>query len=136
MVNIRQTLIQRKIKPNKYREAIYDYLQNTKTHPTAEMIYKKLVDRFPHISPATIYNNLNLLCEHGVIKTINPRDRIQHFDVNLARHDHFICDACETILDIEKEVSEIPIFIDGHQIETVELFYRGVCSKCRNKKSF
>ena len=40
------------------RHAILEFLINSMTHPTADDIYKALEGKFPNMSVATVYNNL------------------------------------------------------------------------------
>ena len=54
----------------KQRSVIYDILCADYTHPTAEVIYGKTQKVLPNISLGTVYRNLNLLAEDGMIKYI------------------------------------------------------------------
>ena len=58
-------------KHSKQREALFNLLCSTHTHPTAAWLYDKLRKDFPHISQGTVYRNLNILAEQKRIKVIN-----------------------------------------------------------------
>ena len=47
------------------RHAILEYLISSKSHPTADEIYKSLASNFPNMSVATVYNNLRVFQECG-----------------------------------------------------------------------
>ena len=47
------------------------FIKTTKNHPTAEEIYLELNETNSNISRGTIYRNLNLLVEKGIIKRIS-----------------------------------------------------------------
>ena len=45
------------------RAAVYAYLEQVQSHPTAEEVYKAVQSRLPCISLATVYNALEALVE-------------------------------------------------------------------------
>ena len=55
------------IRYSKQREAIRMYLLSTKSHPTAEAVYNNIKNEHPRISLGTVYRNLNLLVEQGIL---------------------------------------------------------------------
>ena len=55
-------------KYSKQREALFNLLCSTRTHPTAAWLYDKLRKDFPHLSQGTVYRNLNILAEQKRIK--------------------------------------------------------------------
>lgn len=122
-------------KYSRQREAITDYLSQTKEHPTADTIYMDIRKTLPNVSLGTVYRNLNLLVERGEILKINVMDGSDHFDYNMDPHYHFICNKCKNIFDIEvKSMDHIidlanenfPGKIEGH----VTYFY-GSCENCQ-----
>ena len=50
-------------KHSKQREALFNLLSSTNTHPTAAWLYDQLRKDFPHLSQGTVYRNLNILAE-------------------------------------------------------------------------
>ena len=52
------------------RHAILAYLLQTDTHPTVDEIYRALEDRFPNMSVATVYNNLKVFLEAGLVREL------------------------------------------------------------------
>lgn len=50
------------------RQAILKFLIASHTHPTADEIYQALSPDFPNISVATIYNNLRVFKDIGIVK--------------------------------------------------------------------
>ena len=53
------------LKYSRQREAVLAYLQSTKSHPTADTVYRNIRKQFPRISLGTVYRNLNLLADSG-----------------------------------------------------------------------
>ena len=50
------------------RHAILEFLIHSMSHPTADEIYKALEGKFPNMSVATVYNNLRVFREVGLVK--------------------------------------------------------------------
>ncbi|MBD3204213.1 transcriptional repressor [Candidatus Woesearchaeota archaeon] len=116
------------------RIKIMDYLKNTKAHPTAEKIHKKIKKQIPTISLATVYRNLNVLRDAGKIVKIEYENE-SHYDANLKFHQHFICRKCKKISDIHNEnITKYAIKnIDYEKFmpEKVKIIYYGICKKCK-----
>ena len=118
------------------RHAILSYLLNTKSHPTADEIYKALSPTYPSMSVATIYNNLRLFVDAGLVRELTYGDDSSRFDGDLSDHYHAICKHCGQIVDfgypplleVEKVASEETGFVvQGHRMEIY-----GVCSSCKS----
>src|SRR5690625_2101646 len=55
------------------RHAVLEYLLTSMTHPTADEIYRALEGKFPNMSVATVYNNLRILKEIGLVRELTER---------------------------------------------------------------
>jgi len=119
------------------RQAILSYLMNSMSHPTADEIYKALSPSFPSMSVATIYNNLRLFVEAGLVRELTYGDDSSRFDADLSDHYHAICKQCGQIvdfshpplLDVERTASKMTGFlVEGHRMEIY-----GVCASCNTK---
>lgn len=127
----------KKYKFSKQRKRILEVLQSTGTHPTAAWIYDELRSEFPDLSMGTVYRNLNILIDQGIIKKIDFGSTFDRFDANTSEHYHFICEKCGAIYDLEMPIiyklnddvkDETNFEVHSHRIE----FY-GICDKCRAK---
>src|SRR5690625_5828704 len=81
------------------RHAVLEYLLNSMVHPTADEIYKALEGKFPNMSVATVYNNLRVLRENGLVRELTYGDSSSRFDCNTEEHYHIICNSCGKIVD-------------------------------------
>ena len=52
------------------RLAIFKYLARHPGHPTAEEVYRDVLERYPTLSFATVYNTLELLAEMGEVRMV------------------------------------------------------------------
>lgn len=122
------------MKYSRQREAIKDYLSNTKEHPTADTVYMNIRKTHPNISLGTVYRNLNLLVDQGEALKLNGMDESDHFDGNVDPHYHFVCNRCNRIYDIEMESIDhinsianknFPGKVEGHMT-----YFYGTCQEC------
>ena len=122
---------------SKQREVILKTLREHPVHPTADELYAVLKSEIPSISLATVYRNLNLLAEKGIIKKIECLCGSSHFDHNIHRHYHFICNKCNKIYDISGDVAgDIEMNASaatGLEITDHDISFRGICTACQHK---
>ena len=117
----------------KQKQLIYDTLNNTRSHPTADWIYERAQEVMPGISLGTVYRNLQVLQEEGRIRELNFGKA--RFDAKIEPHHHFVCRKCQKVIDVENvgellsaEVfGKLPGVADGYHLD----FY-GCCHDCRN----
>ncbi len=69
-------------------------------HLTAEDVFNLVNTHFPHASRATVFNNLKLFSEKGVIGTLDLKNGITHYDSNTDRHHHALNEETGEILDV------------------------------------
>ena len=126
------------MRTSKQRELILKTLAENPIHPTAEQLYAWVKLKAPTISLATVYRNLNLLAENGVIKKISGLDGMAHFDHHTHNHYHFICQKCNKVYDVPYDVA--PDLADkvfsqtGLIIENYDISFKGVCPECHKKE--
>ncbi|MBM7704451.1 peroxide-responsive transcriptional repressor PerR [Metabacillus iocasae] len=120
------------------RHAILEYLINSMTHPTADDIYKALEGKFPNMSVATVYNNLRVFREVGIVKELTYGDSSSRFDYVTTDHYHVICESCGKIVDFHypglDEVEALAAHITGFEISHHRMEIYGTCTDCKNKK--
>jgi Fur family peroxide stress response transcriptional regulator len=118
------------------RLKILEYLRSTKSHPTAETVYKYVSKELSTISLATVYRNLKHLVNEGKIFKIHT-DTETRFDGNMHRHVHCICACCGTVIDVptSRLIDEAAKTMKKHNfsIDTIEIVGHGVCQSCRDK---
>ena len=88
------------IQPSAQRVAVGDYVLHTHEHPSADLVWKRVRERFPWISRATVYNTLNLFVEKGLLQRLNLSEDSVVFDPITETHHHFIDEKTGTIHDV------------------------------------
>ncbi len=130
---LRELLAKHNIRVSHQRLLILDYLIMHPTHPTADKIYKDLKKVDPVISQATVYNTLNLLVEHKLVKELDFNMSSKRYEFKKTNHGHFICESCGLIEDLDVDDLEYPEELSDYEIDNVEVIYRGICPVCLHK---
>ena len=117
------------------RNAILECLKNTHAHPSAEALFQMLQKEHPDISLATVYRNLTLFKNQGLIQSLGTVNGIERFDANTDPHVHFVCTGCDAVLDFPQV--EVPSSLGtdaekqtGCQINGCQLTFTGLCQNC------
>ena len=126
-----KVLKENSIKITPQRLEILRYLDENRTHPTADQIYTGLKEKNPSLSKTTVYNSLEILRKRGVIQSLNICDSELRYDFRHAMHHHFLCKKCGNIIDINIECPNIGKMLEsGHKVEEVQGYFKGICKKC------
>ena len=118
------------------RDAILQCVRSTDLHPSAEWVYERVRQDVPDISLATVYRNLSLFKDQGLIQSLGTVKGIERFDGNTAPHVHFICTNCSAVIDlpciaVPQELAESAAMATGGQIQSCSLSFTGLCSQCK-----
>ena len=120
------------------RDAILECLRSTVAHPSADMVHEMLQTEHPDISLATVYRNLALFKQQGLISSVCTVKGVERFDANTATHVHFVCEGCDAVSDLheiqipaslEREVTDC----SGNRMHSCQLTISGLCSSCLKK---
>jgi len=132
---LRQACIERGVKVTHQRLEIYRALALSEEHPHAEMIYRRVRKRIPTISRDTVYRNLKMLSEEGLISIVGMSHERLRFDANMDAHHHFVCIGCGLIRDFCSESlgrMEFPKEAEAFgKPVSLHLEVKGVCAKCK-----
>lgn len=124
------------MKYSRQRELILKTLRENCIHPTAEQLCELIRKDEPTVSLATVYRNLNLLAENGIVKKIEGLDGTAHFDHQTHDHYHFICTECHKVCDIPYDIApDLAADVKrqtGLTVETYDISFRGICKECQN----
>ena len=123
-------------KNSKKREALLTALRSVTSHPTAEALYQALKPDWPELSLGTVYRNLSVLAEEGLITSVATVEGQLRYDARTEPHAHFICRRCRSVIDLELPDVVTPLYGAvgeslGCEAETHALNIRGLCAACR-----
>jgi Fur family transcriptional regulator, peroxide stress response regulator len=124
----------RGVKLTHQRLEIYRELASTEAHPDADTIWCRVRERVPTISRDTVYRNLKLLAEHGLISIVGMSHERLRFDANMGAHHHFVCVRCGLIRDFTAERLEKTGFPTeaeafGYPV-SLHFEVKGICTAC------
>ena len=113
------------------RDEILKIFQNNKNHLTATDIYCILNSKVPQISLGTIYRNLELLAEQGIISQVKSYSKQKHFESNTAFHLHVRCPVCDEIKDLQDFNPKIIKSLSSLSFESYSLEFTQTCPNCK-----
>jgi Fur family ferric uptake transcriptional regulator len=117
------------------RKAILSELRCLKTHPTASELYEAVRRKVPRISLGTVYRNLEVLSQQGLIRKLDFAGNEARFDGNIHDHLHVRCMDCGRIADVDGNLNlamcEPVEFLNGYRILGHRLDFIGLCPDCQ-----
>ena len=117
------------------RDAILQCIRSTDVHPSADWVYEQVRQICPDISLATVYRNLALFKQQGLINSVGTVHGVERFDGNTEPHVHFICQNCDAVIDLpqmavpESSITQAANEVRG-TVDTCQLSFGGVCQTC------
>ena len=131
MEQLKNDLRQCGLRVTDQRLAVYDWLRQNPVHPTADVIWQALLPRYPNLSLTTVYNTVNALAEHGLIRTVTIDRAEQRFDGDVDDHGHFHCRLCGRITDFPIDPEDVKGMLrKGFIPEQCDVFVKGLCAAC------
>lgn len=125
-------------KKSKQRERILQLIRASSEHLTAQAIHEILKKEIPSLSMGTVYRNVRILTEQGLIASRDFGDGVEHFDPITGIHYHFICERCGSVSDFTMPYQESITIkarkISGTTITGHTIQFYGICKKCTHQK--
>jgi Fur family peroxide stress response transcriptional regulator len=119
------------------RTAIYKELLKAKDHPSADIIYKRIVKKIPNISFDTVNRTLLTFSKIGIANIVEGYGQPKRYDSDIHTHHHFRCLQCNSIIDFcEKEYDNISVPKEIKKQFTVfnkKVVLEGLCDRCKKK---
>src|ERR1700689_186679 len=120
------------------RQVLYEVMQTMPGHPSPEEVYARVKKRIPAISLATVYKNIHLFVESGVLKEVSLHHGSLRVDMNSHIPHHIVCSHCKTITDIEEKhlgvLSKRQSLPGGFRVERYAIDVIGICAACQKAK--
>ncbi len=121
------------------RQVLYEAMQTMPGHPSPEEVYARVKQRIPAISLATVYKNIHLFVERGVLKELSMHHGSLRVEMNGHHHHHMVCSRCKSIADIEERtLGVLPTLQDlpgGFQMERYSIDVIGICATCQKQNA-
>ncbi len=121
------------------RQILYEVMQTMPGHPSPEEVYARVKVQIPAISLATVYKNIHLFVEKGVLKQLSLHHGSMRVELNDQAHHHLVCSECKEVTDVDEDdlgfrptLKELP---DGFQVKRFSIDIIGICAACHRAHS-
>lgn len=119
------------------RKIILEELRKVTCHPTAEELHRLVREKLPKISMATVYRNLEILSEEGMVWKMDVAGTQRRFDGNTVNHYHIRCSVCGRMDDVHMElvptIEEMAKKASGYSVLCHRVEFTGICPDCAGK---
>jgi Fur family ferric uptake transcriptional regulator len=116
------------------RQIILEELLKVTSHPTANEVYDMVRKRLPRIGLGTVYRNLELMSETGMILKLEVGGTQKRFDATVTPHYHVRCMECGKVDDIkipiQQDINEIAAKACHYEILAHHIEFTGLCGDC------
>lgn len=121
------------------RSLLLQVIRQSKGHLDADEIYRLAREKDPRISLSTVYRNLNMLKELGLISELHLDQEHHHYEPKDAtEHYHLICSGCGRVVEFDSSLAgEMMTQVSGEKdflIERAHIDLVGLCAKCRAER--
>jgi len=121
------------------RSLLLSIMREAGKHLDAKELYRRASEKDANISLATVYRNLHLFKEQGLINERHLGQARCFYEMKrLGEHQHLVCESCGKVIEFESplirkliaEVQRKSNFV----VTKVELYLEGYCHKCKEEK--
>lgn len=116
------------------RQVILEELSKVTSHPTANEVYDMVRKRLPRIGLGTVYRNLELMAESGIILKLEVGGSQKRFDATTDLHYHIRCLQCGKVDDIDipvqQEINQMASAHTDYQVLNHHIEFSGICAEC------
>jgi Fur family peroxide stress response transcriptional regulator len=103
-------------------------------HLSVEELYEAIKKKFPSISLATVYKNINAMLENGFIQEVKIPYAKSKYELTKEEHSHVMCKKCGKVEDIALDLNTIAseaANISDYKINENALILSGLCPSCQ-----
>jgi Fur family ferric uptake transcriptional regulator len=123
------------LRMTRQRQVILEALLASHGHPTGDEVYRLARRRLSHISLGTVYRNLEVLSEAGLVRKLELGGTARRFDAKMEEHHHIRCLRCGKVDDISVEpaagIEQEVARQSGYEVVEHRLELIGYCPQCR-----
>ncbi|KIM03309.1 MAG: Fur family transcriptional regulator [Sulfurovum sp. AS07-7] len=108
-------------------------------HKDVDEIYAEVVKTYPSISLATVYKNILIMTQSGVLVEVPLVGRKAKFEIKKDDHVHLICSHCGEIQDevidlVDADKMQKALLSKNFFYSHQELNIYGICDRCQKIK--
>lgn len=126
-----------KLRKTPERFEILNSVMECNGHFDADSLYNMLEKKAYHVSKATVYNTIELLCAAGIVRKLLFDTHQARYELAEQTHSHLVCTQCGEIREID---------LDGIDSRLASMSFRafspayvstciyGICEACKNRQ--
>lgn len=117
------------------KELVLSAVRTLGCHPTADEVYSHIIKVRPSVSRGTVYRNLNVLSEEGMLLRIPMSGGPDRFDHNTGFHSHAVCRGCGAVYDVKTLPPNCfdNLLPPGFTPTETEIVINGTCKNCASR---
>ncbi|MFT5701198.1 MAG: Fur family ferric uptake transcriptional regulator [Desulforhopalus sp.] len=120
------------------RQIILEELGKVTSHPTANQVYDMVRKRLPRIGLGTVYRNLELMADSGVILKLEVGGTQKRFDATVQPHYHIRCSLCGKVddvhIEVQEQINQLAKNASNYEILGHHIEFSGICHDCQNTR--
>lgn len=136
-MNLSEFLHQKGLRVTPLRMSLLESLKNADGPKTVTEMKKDLNKNGFQPNKTTLYRQIESLIHAGLVQEVQLKTGIQHYEMQVEHHHHFVCQKCDEIECIEDEPLENAIHSLEDQMKkrgmTVyehNFSFTGICNQC------
>ena len=106
MVHFDILLREKNLKVTPQRLAIVEELYKM-GHLNIDELFKSIKIKFPSISLATVYKNINAMFDVSFVQEIKIPNQKSKYELTKAKHSHLVCSKCGKVQDVTLDLDSI-----------------------------
>lgn len=102
-------------------------------HMDVDELYARIKEFYPSISLATIYKNIDALCEANILREIKAPNHKQKYELACDKHIHVACEKCGKFEDLKMDTTTLEergSQKSGYRLYDTSAVLIGVCPEC------
>ena len=121
------------------RRLLLELIRDAEGHLDAKELYERARAKDESIGPATVYRNLNLFTELGLVDERRlDKARCCYEIKHSPEHQHLLCQGCGKVIEFQNPFfNKLVKAVEkeyGFNITKAELYLEGYCSECENQE--
>lgn len=120
------------------RFEILNSVMEYKGHFDADSLYQKMEEKGYHVSRATVYNTIELLCSAGIVRKLLFDTHQARYELAEKTHSHLVCTQCGEIREIDLDGIDSRLasmsFMNFSPAYVSTCIY-GICESCLTRQT-
>ncbi len=103
-------------------------------HMSVDELYAAIKKKFPSISLATVYKNINAMLDKDFILEVKIPNQKSKYELAKSSHSHVMCERCGKVEDITLDLHSLTqeaANLTHYKIKHDALILSGICPNCK-----